>query len=138
MSNSLGALQTTLKRHHKSVTSSRCLIFEALQGKEPQSINHLIQMCEAQVDRASIYRTISLFEKLGIVQRLPIGWKYKLELSDEFNDHHHHITCSQCGCIVSIPEDTELEARLETIVNQLGFKSQLHQIEVRGLCANCQ
>ncbi len=138
MTNSFEAFQTTLKRHHKSVTSSRQVIFEALQGKEPQSMNHLIQSCETVVDRASIYRTISLFENLGIVQRLPLGWKYKLELSDEFNDHHHHITCTQCGSIISMPEDDKLEARLKTIVKQFGFHSQVHQIEVKGLCSNCQ
>jgi len=34
-----------------------------------------------------------------------IGWKYKLELSNAFQHHHHHLTCLQCGGVTPLPED---------------------------------
>ena len=120
------------------MTSSRRIVFEALQGQEPLSMHDLVALCRNKVDRASIYRTIALFEHFGIVQRLQIGWKYKLELSSDFNYHHHHLTCSRCGSVIPLPEDDELENRLQYLAKNLQFFPQDHQIEIRGLCVACQ
>lgn len=90
------------------------------------------------VDRASLYRTISLFERLGIVQRMYIGWKYKVELSDIFAHHHHHITCTSCGRIVVIKEEDQLEAMLSSIAARYDFVAQGHQLEIQGLCSTCR
>src|ERR1700733_372533 len=103
----LEQLKITLKAHHQSLTKSRLLIFTALEDKEPQTMHEIVAACQGQVDRASVYRTIALFERLGIVLRLQIGWKYKLELSDDFHHHHHHLTCRQCGKTIPLPEDDE-------------------------------
>ena len=131
-------LKATLKANHLSVTGARQVIFDALQDKEPLTMHQLVEACGNQADRASIYRTIVLFEKLGIVQRLQIGWKYKLELSDRFSHHHHHLTCVSCGATTPLPEDTQLETRLHELAEALHFLPQDHQIELRGLCAACQ
>lgn len=99
---------------------------------------HEVLAKSADVDRASVYRTVALFEALGIVQRLQIGWKYKLELSGDFVHHHHHLSCLQCGRIIALPEDTVLEKRLHALANTQNFLSQDHQLEIKGLCADCR
>ena len=101
-------------------------------------MHELVEACQGKVDRASVYRTIAMYEQLGIVQRLQIGWKYKLELSDTFNHHHHHLTCSRCGITIPLPEDQQLENRLRQLARDLHFNPQDHQIEIRGLCKACQ
>jgi Fe2+ or Zn2+ uptake regulation protein len=113
-------------------------VFEVLLGKEPQSMHTMLTACDQQVDRATLYRTVTLFEKLGIIQRLQIGWKYKLELSNSFQSHHHHLSCRKCGTIIPLPEDEQLENRLNQLANAMGFQSEDHQIEIRGLCKSCQ
>jgi Fur family ferric uptake transcriptional regulator len=92
----------------------------------------------AGVDRASVYRTIALFERIGIVQRLQTGWKYRLELSDSFHEHHHHATCIECGCTISLHEDAKLEQFLAELAQKYHFKLSAHQLELQGLCQNCQ
>jgi len=89
------------------------------------------------IDRASLYRTIDLFEKLGIVQRIYIGWKYKIELSDAFVHHHHHISCLGCGKIVAITEENEIERLIHDLAAKHGFTAENHQLEVRGYCQRC-
>ncbi len=89
------------------------------------------------IDRASLYRAIGLFEKLGLVQRIYIGWKYKIELSDIFTHHHHHISCLACGKVVAITEEDEIEALIESLAKRHGFTTPSHQLEVRGYCADC-
>lgn len=130
--------KAVLKQHRQSLTRSRQIIFQALQDKEPQTMTEIVAACQSRVDRASVYRTISLFEHLGIVQRLQIGWKYKLELSDTFHRHHHHLTCRQCGTTFALSEDFQLERLLEAVAAAQGFMMQDHQLEMQGVCRACQ
>lgn len=88
------------------------------------------------VDRSSVYRAVELFERLGIVQRLNTGWKYRIELTDKFAAHHHHVTCTHCGRTVPL-EETELEAFIEQLAARHGFQPSGHQIEIQGLCQQC-
>lgn len=101
-------------------------------------MHNIVAACRGSVDRASVYRTITLFEKIGVVQRLQIGWKYKLELSNNFHHHHHHFSCRLCGQIIPMPEDRQLESRLQKVAKQQGFKIEEHQLEIQGICQNCQ
>jgi Fur family transcriptional regulator, ferric uptake regulator len=129
--------ESTLKEAGYSVTTARRSVFNALYHAEPQTMAELIKKVSPASDRASVYRTIVLFEKLGIVQRLQIGWKYKLELSDAFAAHHHHLTCVNCGKIVPLQESTELEKHIEQAATLRGFKPLTHQLEISGLCPDC-
>lgn len=134
---SLAQLEETLKVHGYSLTRPRKIVLQALQNQEPQTMRQVVAKC-ADVDRASVYRTIILFERLGIVQRLQVGWKYQLELSDAFHDHHHHATCVSCGKLISLPEDIQLERRLRALAASYGFALHSHQLELSGLCRNCR
>jgi Fur family ferric uptake transcriptional regulator len=125
-----------LKTNRQSITAARLHIFEALVGQEPLTMHELVARVPA-VDRASVYRAVDVFERLGIVQRLNTGWKYKLELSDKFADHHHHLTCAQCGTTTAMNED-ELESVIERLAAAHGFTPTAHQIEIQGLCADCR
>lgn len=138
MTNEQEMFITALKNSRNSVTRTRKSVFEALLQKEPQSISELHQALKNKLDRASLYRTIDLFERLGIVQRLQIGWKYKIELSDTYNYHHHHITCSKCAMTIPVREDLTLEASIKSLAKEYGFNNVSHQLEIRGMCQNCQ
>jgi Fur family ferric uptake transcriptional regulator len=104
---------------------------------KPQTMHELVELCP-EVDRASVYRTVALFERLGIVQRLQIGWKYKLELTDAFSHHHHHLTCLKCGRVISFDERAGLQTELRRIAEENNFMIQTHQLELQGLCSACQ
>jgi len=130
--------QKTLKNNGYSLTQPRILVFEALEHEEPLSMAELHKKLDTMIDRASLYRTITLFEKLGIVQRLQIGWKYKIELADDFNFHHHHITCNNCGMTLPVREDITLEASIKNLAQEYGFVNVAHQLEIHGLCPQCQ
>jgi Fur family ferric uptake transcriptional regulator len=136
MTEPLQQLQQSLKGQG-SLTRPRQVVFSALLGREPQTMAQLVAACASQIDRASVYRTIALFEKLGVVQRLQIGWKYKLELSDTFHHHHHHLTCLKCGRTTPLPEDKQLESRLQQLAKAQNFTMQGHQLEIQGLCRDC-
>lgn len=125
-----------LKEHDQSVTKPRLAVFDALVGQEPMPMRQLAERVR-EADRASVYRTIGLFERLGIVQRLNTGWKYKLELTDKFTDHHHHLTCTRCGRTIPMNE-SELEETIARLSALHDFRPTAHQIEIQGLCHSCQ
>jgi Fur family transcriptional regulator, ferric uptake regulator len=131
----LDAFKRLLKEQRQSVTKTRLAVFKALLDQEPLSMHQLVDRV-ADADRASVYRTIDLFERLGIVQRLNTGWKYKIELSDKFAAHHHHLTCTHCGATIPMNEQ-ELEAVIDKLARAHGFQPMAHQIEIQGLCGVC-
>lgn len=137
MSDPTNTLTKTLKVKGYSISAPRKIVFEALQHQEPQSMRQVVAACK-NIDRASVYRTIALFENLGIVQRLQMGWKYRLELSDAFHEHHHHMHCTNCGKTIALPEDLDLEKRLREVAASFNFKLQTHQLELSGLCQVCK
>jgi len=136
MSSAHDAFKTMLKANGQSITKARLRVFEALLGQEPLTMHALVERTN-DVDRASVYRAIELFEHLGIVQRLYTGWKYTLELTDKFTDHHHHLTCVQCGRTVPMNE-SQLEDLIRDLAASYKFKPTAHQIEIQGLCESCQ
>lgn len=132
-------LKIQLKQHGYSATKSRLLVFGAFtETHNPVTMAQLIKKLHNDVDRASIYRIIDVFEKTGVVSRLQIGWKYKLELTDIFQRHHHHMTCTNCGATISFHETSQLEAELELISKNARFKLQSHSLELIGLCESCE
>lgn len=129
-------LSEKLKKHGYSLTKARRDVFNALKGKEPLTMSEIVRSTSS-ADRASVYRTIALYEELGIVHKINIGWKYKIELTDLFHEHHHHLHCKNCGVIIPLASDKILEDRINTVSANNGFTAVEHQLEIVGTCANC-
>ncbi len=131
-------LSETLKNHGYSLTKPRQTVFAALQSGTPRSMRELTLDLSSVIDRASIYRTVALFEELGVVVRVNQGWKYKIELSDIFEPHHHHVTCTNCGKSISFDEPDGLDEILTAIAVDHGFVAENHSLEITGRCASCR
>ncbi len=130
-------LRKILIANHQKITKARLTVFNLLRSKEPQAIASIIAGCKGEVDRVSVYRVLDLYEKLGIVKRVNIGWKYKIELSDAFLDHHHHASCLGCGKVMSVMENGELEALIEKLSAKSGLTMTSHVLELYGYCYAC-
>ncbi len=130
-------LQSLLKKDGASLTRPRKVVFDLLMNQGPQSMQVLVQRAKGKIDRATVYRTIELFEKLGIIHRLNIGWKYKVELSDVFTGHHHHLYCTACGRMFELPDSPMLETMIDSVATKTDFSPRGHQLEIYGLCASC-
>lgn len=139
MSESESSLRSALRAKKFSLTVPRKAVFAALLDNDTMTMRELVTACGSEINRSSIYRSVAIFEELGIVQRLQIGWRYKLELTDQFHDqHHHHATCKKCGAVQALPEDVKLESQLARLAARYDFQQKSHQVEIVGLCKNCQ
>lgn len=131
-------LRALLKKNNSSLTKPRKIVFDLLLDQEPQTMQVLAKRAAGEVDRATIYRTIELFEQLGIVHRLNIGWKYKIELSDVFLGHHHHFYCTNCHRTYNLAPSSMLETMIDSVAAKEGFAPRGHQLEITGLCSSCR
>jgi len=126
-----------LKDNGVSVTSARRAIFQTLLDADEPLKNGEIARRTTTVDRASVYRTLELFTRLGITETVTRGWTPHTELAEPFKPHHHHIICENCGKVVEIENDT-LEDVLNLVASRYDFALQKHVVELSGLCANCR
>jgi len=132
----LDRFKKLLGEHGYSLTKPRQTVFSALlNADEPISITELAK--QLPIDKVSVYRTIELFEKIGIAVRVWSGFKSQIELSEAFSPHHHHFTCVRCGKTDSIKSD-EIERHLEELEARNGFRLTQHSIELHGYCKLCQ
>ena len=133
----LKLFRETLKKRGFSNTRPRYRLFLALQEHSSLSIKRLVNLLKGQ-DRSTVYRNILLFEKIGIVNKLWLGWQSKVELSDMFHHHHHHFTCLKCGRVITLPENPKIEREIKLLSAKVGVRTMDHQLEIRGLCKKCQ
>ena len=123
--------------HNYSVTKTRKDIFLMLNKSHQMSMKELYDSLN-NTDRSSIYRNIDLFLKLNIVNKIQIGWKYKIELSDAFRQHHHHIICSKCGKVKEFKEYPVITKVIKDISLKNKFTPLSHEFNISGLCRNCK
>lgn len=126
-----------LKNQGFFATKPRLQLFRILMRHSSMSIGELIDSLPGQ-DKSSVYRNVDLLEKLGVLQRVQLGWKSKYELSDLFHDHHHHLTCLRCEKVIVIDEDLVIEQELQRLSFLANFKAIDHTLEIRGLCETCK
>ena len=99
-----------------------------------------------RVSMGTIYRTVELLEKIGLVRRIILSNRSRYELVKDSSDmkHHYHLVCEKCGRVMDISEDI-LKAHaksLEELVTEVGevsgFQVSGHQFRIFGTCHNCR
>ena len=129
----------TLKQAGSSATQTRIVIFTSLQQQGPVGITKLIKSVRSSADRATVYRALELFEKLGIVNRIWYGSEPLVELSEIFTPHHHHALCQNCGKAIDL-SSSELESALANLAKKhhFLFKSTFKRYFIGRPCDWCQ
>lgn len=128
-------IKSLLKSQGFSATKTRVAILQVLLKTQPASIQDIITALP-DVDRATVYRTIDLFIDLNIAKKVHTGFKYRIELSDSFQEHHHHLTCLRCGAVIDV-RTPEIEFAIDQTAQNNGFRAIRHDLEILGYCANC-
>lgn len=126
-----------LRAAGQSVTKPRQSVFDTLAATDEPLKNGEIAKRTPGIDRASVYRTLELFARLGITTTTIRGWTPFTELAEPFRPHHHHMICEQCGRVEEIASDT-LEDVLALVANRHEFTLRSHTVELAGLCKKCR
>lgn len=134
-------LAERLRRKARKVTAPRQAILETLRREaHPLSAREIfLALPRGDCDLATVYRSMHLLEKMGMVKRFHFGQGgARFELLPEGDDgHHHHLVCTHCSEIVEI-EECFPKSLQRKIASRNGFKAVTHKLEFFGLCPRCQ
>jgi len=137
----LSALKNRLRGQARKITGPRAAILEILRAHPHPLTNREIfsEMPRGGCDLATIYRSMHLLEKMGMVKRFDFGdGAARFELVGENDDgHHHHLVCTKCNEVVEI-EECFPQTIEKKIAAKNRFKAVTHKLEFFGICPACQ
>jgi Fur family peroxide stress response transcriptional regulator len=83
---------------------------------------------------ATVYKTLHVLKDLGEVMELNVDGRSHY---DGDVPPHPHLICVRCYTIIDLPPETAVTVP-EEILAERGFRALWHQVEVHGLCRQCQ
>jgi Fur family transcriptional regulator, ferric uptake regulator len=136
------ALRQELASKHIRLTAQRRLLIDIIQNaKRHLDAAALLKMArkrDPRVNRATVYRTLSLLKKLSLIDELDLmhleGEKHYYEAKT--HSDHLHLACFRCGEIIEYSSAT-FERLKREIGAESGFKIAVTRLEVGGTCARC-
>jgi len=137
-------LKDQLKRKGYKLTTQRRVILDTIienidKHLSIEDIFEQVKKKYPEIGLATVYRTVQLFEQLGIIYKLNFDdGRSRYELYQNKEDHqHHHLICLKCGSIYEVEEDLleDLEKRIE---ESKDFEIVDHNVRFFGYCKNCR
>ncbi|MCU1623109.1 MAG: nickel uptake regulator, Fur family [Frankiales bacterium] len=117
------------------VTPQRRRVLEAVAALGHATPEQIHAEIRPDADLATIYRTLTLLEQVGLVQHTHLGhgsptWSV---LEDVV---HLHLVCQQCQAVLEVPAGiaADLQSQLE---RQHGFLLDLGHLSLSGRCRQC-
>jgi len=138
-----GRLEAALKARGIRLTRQRRVLLQVMEGAQRHldapSILERAQKLDARVHRVTVYRTIQLLKRYGLIDELDLlhlrGGQHYYESHGPRD--HIHVACLRCGKV------REFESRLfEQLKRQIErdcrIKIQVTRTEIGGYCEACR
>ncbi|MGH9487881.1 MAG: Fur family transcriptional regulator [Terriglobales bacterium] len=137
------SLLSELKSRGVRLTAQRRAVVEVIQeANEHLDAGTLLERARARganVDRATVYRTVELLKKYRLVDELDLmhlqGEKHYYEARTRGD--HVHLACLNCGRILECATPLLDWLKLE-LATRTGFELKVTRLEVGGYCAACR
>jgi Fur family transcriptional regulator, ferric uptake regulator len=134
-------LDAVLRERGFRVTQPRRAVWGALQGVDGHlTVEEVLQRTATlghAVDLASVYRTLALFEELGLARASRLGDSDASRWELAHPDEHFHLVCEVCGEV-----DHHIGSLVSSIRGHLdaghGFEATRIELVVSGRCARCR
>jgi Fur family transcriptional regulator, ferric uptake regulator len=138
-----GRLQAQLAERGIRMTGQRRAILSVIETAkkhlDASQILRKAQRLDASVDRSTVYRTLQLLKRQGLVDELDLmhlngeGHYYERKLGRD----HIHMACLRCGKITEFVSE-----RFDSLKGQLQQECRFHivlaRLEVGGYCSSCR
>jgi Fur family transcriptional regulator, ferric uptake regulator len=112
------------------------LLVSANCAMDPLEIYGKIRQQNPHIGLVTIYRTLDLLARLGLVERIhrPDGCHLVLRAAI---GHEHVVLCTSCGRAEFFSGE-DISTWIENISRESGFQIQSHWLQLQGLCVDCQ
>jgi len=136
-------IKNVLKNNGYKYTHQRAKIYDVfLKNRDhhlsTEDVFEYLKKDNPEIGIATVYRTLMLFEELGILYKISFDdgvIRYEIKTSNSVH-RHHHLICLNCGRVIEFKLDLldDLEAEIEKVEN---FKIVDHNLKFYGYCENC-
>jgi Fur family ferric uptake transcriptional regulator len=129
----------TLRASGYRVTPQRQLVLEAVRRLEhatPEEIFADVRHTVRGVNVSTVYRTLELLERLGLVTHTHLGHgapRYHLAAEAQ----HVHLVCQQCERVTEL-DPAAVQSLVDSLEDDHGFVTDVGHLTVFGRCAECQ
>lgn len=127
-----------LRKNGYKVTPQRLAVYEAINHNpthpNAEAIYKILQPNYPSMSLATVYKTMEIFAKIGVVQVLQCA--EDAHRYDYNTTPHAHIRCEKCNCVIDVDMDQE-ELRQQA-AEQSGFVVNGVSISFVGICLECR
>jgi len=130
-----------LRDHNLPVTAQRLAIADVVLGTErhlsAEDVADTVRGAGASVGTATIYRTLEVLVRSGLVVERDFGEGFKRFEASRGVPHHEHLLCTACGRVTEF-RDERLERMTTLLADAHDFSRQRHRLVIYGLCGACR
>ncbi len=121
------------------LTPQRMMVLSAIENSDDHiSAEEIYVQVVAKyphVNISTVYRTLELLERLGLVTETDLGGG-RVRYHPAEKGHHHHLVCQECGAITDLDESV-LSSLKSVLLREYKFSADLRHLAIFGRCANC-
>jgi Fur family transcriptional regulator, ferric uptake regulator len=138
-----GRLQAVLAERGIRMTGQRRAILSVIETAnkhlDASQILRKAQKMDASVDRATVYRTLALLKRQGLIDELDLmhlngeAHYYERKLGRD----HIHMACLRCGKITEFVSE-RFDSLKSEVEQECGFRIAVARLEVGGYCSACR
>ena len=141
MNNECARFEAYLRKNGLKATRARKLVFReilATPGVHPdaEDIHRRLRAKKKPVGLATIYRTLNLLVRSGLVAAIDLGESHSHFEPDWDALSHGHLICLSCGRIQEFSH-AEIQAAVDRIGKEKGYLMDKFSIQVFGTCREC-
>jgi Fur family ferric uptake transcriptional regulator len=114
------------------------VVFAATRQLSVEDIEQKLREGGERIGKATIYRTLEMLVKSGLVEEHDFGEGFKrYEHLFGHKPMREHLICTECGRVSDI-HSPELVRMQEDVARRHGFQAARYRLQIYGLCADCQ
>lgn len=116
-------------------------VFQNLPKGEHLSAEDLYELLQKEgeaISLSTIYRTVKLMARMGILRELELAEGHKhYEINQPYPHHHHHLICVRCNKTIEFKSDSILKVGIKTTTKE-GYHLLDCQLTIHAVCPTCQ
>jgi len=129
-----------LSKQGYRLTPQRIMILSAIENSDDhisaEEIYAQIVAKYPNVNISTVYRTLELLKRLGLVTETDLG-EGRVRYHPAEKGHHHHLVCRECGAIIDLDESM-LAPLKSALLREYKFIADLRHLAILGRCVNCR
>ena len=135
-----GDIISKLSKQGYRLTPQRMMILSAIENSDDhisaEEIYAQIVAKYPHVNISTVYRTLELLKRLGLVTETDLGGG-RVRYHPIGKGHRHHLVCRECGAIIDLNESV-LSSVKDVLLREYGFIADLRHLAIFGRCVNCK